>query len=451
MLNLASVILLAAILAATVSTASAAPIGAFDCEVSEPVREEMLRTWQLARPRLTRLVKEGLAAGNPNVLYQLEEYTHPLIDAARDCGQRDTLDELSVLYQVAFERRTNIERGKGRFSGWACSGPACPSWPSSGNAQPFEVILYSSQFLYGASALVNAVGLIPADERTPAMVAYMGNAPYIAATYVRWLESRGDALYPKGVRAASLALQRSAHRVDDKQLQIAGGIVELLRACERDHARLHVPNAVRLKLREYVDIFWKVIESRTRFDREGQATFDEAWGGIARSKCASHAGAEPPTAEQCKGVKTLSLDLGHFVRVPRVIESFHRCRYASGGLILQGFSRQFAGEVFNGDYDQPRFYSYFSGAGMRGWYNRSFDKHGRVRSNGWAPLALSNKGPLYFSLARYNREIARISAAYLTANPEKLTATSESSDERVFYVLAVLPGLIGVDEISAAN
>jgi hypothetical protein len=110
-----------------------------------------------------------------------------------------------------------------------------------------------------------------------------------------------------------------------------------------------------------------------------------------------------------------------------------------------GLSRQFSDRVFNGDFANPRFYNYFSGEGMRGWYNRTFDKSGKVKSKGWAPLALSNKGPLYLGLARYDSTIARISEAYVRANADKLSATADSSDERLFYVLAVLPGLIGIE------
>src|SRR5215213_9742067 len=83
-------------------TAYSAPVGANECALDNNLRADLLTTWDIARPELTKQVEKGLAAGNPNCLYLLEEYTHPLINAARDCGMREQLDELADLYALPF-------------------------------------------------------------------------------------------------------------------------------------------------------------------------------------------------------------------------------------------------------------------------------------------------------------------------------------------------------------
>jgi hypothetical protein len=424
------------------TTAQAAPLGADDCALPAGIRADLLDAWAIARPHLARELEQELERGNPYVLYDVAQYTHPLIGAARDCGLHPTLDELCLLYEGAFVRLETIRRGGERFDGWACSGPACPSWPKGGAVAPFEVILYSAQFLYAASALINAVSLVPEGERTAAMRSLLGRAPYIADTYARWLTSTGEPLYPRGVSAAVSALLGNRFRNDDKQLQLAGGCVELLCAAEREPGALGIAAERRAQLREFTQLYWRLMQSRTAYDSGGHATYDEAWGTIARSKCSSHTGSTPPTAAQCTGSARLSLDLGHFARVPQVAASYQRCGAADAQPLLAGLAAQFADRVWNGDIENPRFFSYFSGAGMYGWYNRTFDARGKVTSKGWAPLSLSNKAPQYFHLGRYSPRVRRIAAAYYAANRAKLRAGDPADMDRVLYVLAALPGFV---------
>jgi hypothetical protein len=103
---------------------------------------------------------------------------------------------------------------------------------------------------------------------------------------------------------------------------------------------------------------------------------------------------------------------------------------------------QFADRVWNGDIASPRFFNYFSGAGMYGWYNRIYDPKGKVKSKGYAPLALSNKGPEYFGLGRYSQRVRSIAAAYMKANRGSLTVTKSSDPDRILYVLQVLPEFV---------
>jgi hypothetical protein len=414
--------------------------GANSCRLSSETLSQLSEVWELARPELQRRTERGLAAGNPNELYMLAQYTGPLIDAARDCGLQNELDQLAQLYLLPFAELQPTTRGSEKFDAWLCSGPECPSW--SEGSQPFEVILYSAQFLYAASKLVNAVSLVPAQDRTEAMNKLLKQAPVIASTYQRWLTSSGDPLYPRGVRDATIALIHKSHRTDDKQLQIAGGIVELLCAARNDAESIRLSAEERQLFQDYARIYWQLIESRARIDSKGRVRYDEAWGTIARAKCASHARNAPPTKGQCTGSASLSLDLGHFARVPMVIESYDRCGLAEGEPLLQGLAMQFADRVWNGDIKNPRFFNYFSGDGMYGWYNRTFDAKGKVKSKGWAPLALSNKGPLYFGLGRYSPRVRNIAAAYRKANRNSLRAHAGSKADRVLYLLEMLPSFV---------
>jgi hypothetical protein len=408
--------------------------------LSESTRTQLSQVWGIARPELQRRVEHGLVVGNPNELYMLAQYTHPLIDAARDCGMHEELDELCELYLIPFAKLQGTTRGSEDFDGWLCSGPECPSW--SEGMQPFEVILYSCQFLYAASALVNAVTLVPADVRTPNMNKLLKQTPVIAATYRRWLTSYGDPLYPRGVRDATIALIHNKHRTDDKQLQIAGGIVELLCAERNATGDISLSSDDRELFQDYARIYWQLIQSRASFDAAGRVRYDEAWGTIPRALAASHTKQTPPSKAQSMGSPSLSLDLGHFARVPMAIESYHRCGFADGSKLLKGLAMQFADRVWNGSIKTPRFFNYFSGDGMYGWYNRTFDARGKVKSRGWAPLDLSNKGPLYFQLGRYSPRVRNISAAYRKANRGSLQVSKSSDAERVLYVLEVLPNFV---------
>ncbi len=267
-------------------------------------------------------------------------------------------------------------------------------------------------------------------------------SPYIAATYDRWLSSSGDQLYPRGVRSATAELIGNSQRSDDKQLQIAGGIVELLCAAERVPDKLRLGEDARSALSDYAGLYWSLIKSRANFDSAGRVTYDEAWGTVPRSRCASHTKKSAPRADQCTGARSLSLDLGHFARVPTVIESYQRCGFADGEALLKGLAMQFADRVWNGDIKNPQFFNYFSGTGMYGWYNRTFDSDGKQRSRGWAPLSLSNKAPAYFPLGRYSTRVQRLGQEYLTANRNSLRITAKSDMDRVLYVLASLPGFV---------
>lgn len=408
--------------------------------LSLETRAQLSAIWEVARPELQRRVEHGLDVGNPNQLYLLAQYTHPLIGAARDCRMQKELDELCALYLIPFSKLQGTTRGSESFDAWLCSGPDCPSW--SEGSQPFEVILYSCQLLYAASALVNAVTLIPAEQRTPAMNKLLKQTPAIAATYSRWLSSYGDPLYPRGVRDATIALIHNKQRTDDKQLQIAGGIVELLCAARNSPEAVQLGDDDRQLFEDYARIYWQLIESRASFDSAGRVRYDEAWGTIPRALASSHTKKTPPTKGQSTGSARLSLDLGHFARVPMVIESYDRCGFANGQKLLKGLAMQFADRVWNGDIKNPRFFNYFSGAGMYGWYNRTFDKRGKVKSKGWAPLELSNKGPLYFGLGRYSSRISKIAAAYREANKNSLSASPGTNIERLLYLLEVLPGFV---------
>jgi hypothetical protein len=411
------------------------------CGLRPEVRADLLEAWRLARPILLKRTRHGLEQGNPNALYLLEEYTHPFIGAARDCGMHQQLDELASLYLLPFNHLRQTTRGNETFKGWLCSGPACPAWPAKGGRQPFEVILYSCQFLYGATTLINAITLVPPDQRTQNMNALLEQVPFIANTYQRWLESHGDPLYARGVREATSALLSNKFRTDDKQLQIAGGIVELLSAVQREKQHLGIDIQQTAVLSDYAELYWKVIESRASFQGD-RLVYDEAWGSVERNKAASFTGTTPPSSNQVKGVTSLSLDLGHFARVPEVLESYKRSGNAEATRMLQGLARQFAEQVWNGDLSNPRFYNYFSGQGMRGWYNRTFDSRGRVKSKGWAPLALSNKAPLYFQLGRYDSQVTEVAQAYYKANLSKLRPATRSDPERLLYILMALPGFV---------
>ncbi|MDQ3023969.1 MAG: hypothetical protein M3R04_06260, partial [bacterium] len=139
---------LALSLAFMACSALAAPVGSNECVLSDAVKADLLRAWEIALPELREQTETGLAASNPNCLYLLAQHTQPFIGAARDCRMKEELDELAELYLIPFTKLSSIQRGGERFDAWLCGGPDCPSW--SEGAEPFEVILYSCQLLYAA-------------------------------------------------------------------------------------------------------------------------------------------------------------------------------------------------------------------------------------------------------------------------------------------------------------
>ncbi len=346
--------------------------------------------WQHRQPELLPEIKEDLGKRhNTQVLYYLQSELGPLLRYAVDKQAHHWVDAFAQILLLALPALTEQNQLPLDLGG-ATRVLTYPT-PQVFWADPEgkEIILHSSQFLYFATQLLNAVKGLPAHAQTEHTRRYAEVfAPVIDRHYTRWVlglegnfQVRAWGCGEGTWTHEQLLTQKSQSRfakadgshqycnmITDTDLWIMAGVMEWVMYSEQDSRyTAYIRSALevvkqRLKPTQITDFYGL---PTTGYD------FDVgSWDAHPAYRYAAYA-QDTPT-DNLPEVRQSSWDIGHAARFVWVFETFGRYQEQSGNAIfdadsvLQGLARQMAYRVFNRDWNQPRFTNFLGG--QNGWF-----------------------------------------------------------------------------------
>lgn len=401
--------------------------------------------WNSSRGSVRADLVRGLNAGNPQILYDTELLTQPLLlwlARQQDTAQsRAILDQLCEIFGVAFSRgylnQATEPVSKTGYTGWL-SYEGSPGEANYGQ----ERFLDSVQFLAAVTAAIRLAARIPATERTGNEQALIVQVPFIVQTYLRWMT--GDMR-----KTAQFDPLDDSTPVYDVSLNLAEGCLNLLDAVQSGGLQVNLPGG----LYEYaIQIVWPRLApsgpySRVRWYNQtgglatpqtpgARAVFDATYvpGSLSSNRCAFYeAGAPPASPGDCPSQRRtyppaygMTYDLGHSWRLVYLLDSYRR--FSDPAIALQatvvtvGLTWQFVSQVWNQDMNNPRFANYFgdsNGERLDGWNGVKFDQDGQLDRSAktYGPSELGTDiAPLYFAWAEYDPTLQKIAEAFYVKN-----------------------------------
>lgn len=389
----------------------------------EPQKEALLRRiFEARKPDLIDWIERSMSAGDPTSLYTVQQFTSPLLTAALRLGDLEWIDGLSEVYLSALpylsletKYRYHYVPGQELLSEHPLDEPA-QMWL---DAQGFEVIPESAQFLYGVAALIHGIVALPEAHRSPAMNAVLERYPSVVLRdhYQRWIFAQRGPFQLAGWGCDAGMLNHHQYvsgRIDrqfcgdqpdalsyvnavlDVDLWLAAGLVEMIAAHDAapDQVPLHddLESAYRLYLMNASMMIEERIQPTELLDSAGATTPGLAldpgvWRDHPDFAWSAYQGSMFPKADQAQVAQDCTWDVSHARRFVPVFSSFNRHQNllssaAFGNEFMEGLANQLVYGAFDGDFEWPLLRNYMSG--HNGWYRVDPEA-----STGYPPFGLS--------------------------------------------------------------
>jgi hypothetical protein len=370
------------------------PVGTTDTACLPPAILAALDTaWANQSPILTENFRTGLSRGEVAVLYDIQIQTQNLLDEVAICHDSARLNELVTLYNISYEYTTVTPDG---YREWI--------YYSTGK----EDELSGLQYLYLVSRTLNIISAIDEPDRTPEMNAFVANfGPVAVESYTRW-QPEYQNLVERKLKTPN------RYSIDDKELWLSAGIVELLAAGQHNPA-IEISDGQRRAMMEYVNRTNDLIRSQATetnlIDFKGLPVKGIIIDyGLAQNttdyRFACYNGTSFPLSNQTCRAKT-GWDISHGRRFVQVFETLHNNRNITGSEFPDDeFMIRMANELVYGSSNRnitkPLFTNYIGG--VNGWYRAGY----KDRTDfGYPPYGLSVSVPVggYGYWASYNRDM----------------------------------------------
>ncbi len=328
---------------------------------------------EYAAGTIARELRNDLDNNNSYGLYDLQLKTYHQLMWLRtmpnDIDKRNMIDDMAALYSIPLEPGYRKSGAMDENSNvvstliWVCGSPMVNYQPPPGMAKrncPIsassadynrESFLYSVQYLYGATKVLDSIAQIPAANRTTAMNVYVSQmTPVVIQHADRWL---------KGTKTGNQLMSQyvaNTPRVylTDETMQFVGLVSELYSAAprvksiqrniaarpagspnHRDYLTLRAFPELQARTKEYPSVNDAAL-NRAVFDASLALDRNTSTGlNVTDSQCAYYsAGSSPISTEDCinaLGVdaagqpltkaRRTTFDLSHYVRVVFMLDS----------------------------------------------------------------------------------------------------------------------------------
>jgi PKD repeat protein len=379
--------------------------------LSAPVKAQLDKSWDRKKDEIKQNFNSALAGGNPIELYNIQVYTNNLLDETAKCQDYTTLNELVGIYNSSYRYLSVTPEGRE----WLC-GAQCETGSGDDDLDPAnkgkEVELYSQQYMFLVSRTLNIIASMDERDKTPEMKAFTRNfGPLAVESYLRWRPVNLQKVQRKLTVPLSEAGLNDA--INDRELWMAAGIVELLAANTNDPT-IRISDQQRASLLEYVHTMNRLVQSRLTQTNLNDFAGTPVKGviidyGVKEThpeyRYACYTGITFPTlSDQCTA-KT-GLDIGHSMRYVKVFETLYHNRKITGDSFPdKAFMTSLANELVYGssnrNTEKPLFTNYFGG--MNGWYRVGFHS----ATFGYPPYGLTSYVPEggYGYWAEYNSDV----------------------------------------------
>lgn len=353
--------------------------------------------WTHNKTYLRTAMTTRLTNGDSYVLYDIQTITNNLLDMARKCDDRTTLEELADLYLVANPYKTNLDANgvpyaDGHYE-WHCMTSACVNWATHPKV---ENVIVSSQWIYLLARTLNTIVTIPYAERTATMNTFVSTYYYTIMKYhvYRWLVTSTQFGGLCGTPTSGLThpahmqkLKDEAYplspghcgAVRDQDLWIIAATEELYDANIHDATRVALSEAFKTIIRNYLTVALDVVDF-TRWINQGSRV---AWDGRTINvfvldpgrwkdhpdwQYAGYEGATPPTTPAI--VSNVGWDISHSRRLVHALDTMYENKSIVGQSFPSvSFMTAMAYQVTYVSYDggsDLRGRNYWGGA--NGWY-----------------------------------------------------------------------------------
>lgn len=446
------------------------------------VESEVWQLWDtsargyLSTQQLSNRLQEQ---GDVYALYDIQTYTHNLVDMARRCKRIDRMKELGDFFGLAYSFLESAPEGKTGFA-WVCKGGAICN--EKNRLINREVMLVSLQFLSLTASVANSLSFSYSHPRSEFVVR---TAIASIEHLQRYADSEEMSMLDKrlAAQAQDVTNESSALFFTDKPLWMIAiyadmaGILQSNPSLSSD-AKLskNQLQAMRAHLIKLLKLFGARITIKDVIGRDGRAVklaeLDRGfWRLFADNRYAGYAGIKKPVtcihqpdgsfqiitsvdAASLRPVSDLGWDISHARRLVHAFDAMERNRVALQKVFgitaadlpsdktMHAFAQQLTVNVWNGDADYPLFSNYWSGA--NGWYRVAYDNGTSRCMEGYPPFGLSDSFATggYASWGRYAPEIRPLG--------RRLYRLSVSDEEAAsLFIDKYYPGL--GDQESAGN
>ena len=279
--------------------------------------------------------------------------------------------------------------------------------------------------MFLVSRTLNIIASMDEQDKTPEMKVFTKNfGPLAVESYMRWQPVNLQKVQRKLTVPLSEAGLLDA--INDRELWMAAGIVELLAANSNDPT-ITISDQQRASLLEYVHTMNRLVQSRVYQTNRNDFAGTSVKGviidyGVQETnpsyRYACYTGTTFPTSAQQCTTKT-GWDINHGKRFVQVFETLYNNRKITGDSFPdEAFMKSMANELVYGssnrNIEKPLFTNYFGG--VNGWYRVGF--HGSTF--GYPPYGLTSYVPEggYGYWAKYNSDVGVLMHALLnrTAN-----------------------------------
>jgi hypothetical protein len=352
----------------------------------------------------------GFDPNYPQVVYNIQQITAAPLQAAINCSDGRMLDSLAELYSLPFSHLKANPSGD-------------LMWLDQTNR---EIVLDSTQFIFAAAKLLNAIAHVEPGRRTPAMANFLndpsGPRGHVIAHLDRWLHKRSMWTWEQcGFEQADPLLEYTfpdyVHRKLQRTLGFAAGApvfcnalmepemwvataaLELLEADAFTHGAIGLTTTLTQELLAYAQLTTKLFEDRVSF----QTACDDG-------RCVG-ALVDVGFWLDHPGFPGGVWDFSHSSRYAQWIDTIYSKKQFSAGKfdqigITQAFANQLIYKIFNGDFKQPAFANYWNGS------NVTFSQP----NVSWGPweLSFSYYRAGYGFWGRYQGDVDRLNRSLLT-------------------------------------
>lgn len=404
------------------------------------VKGIVLSLWNKRKNGLQSKVLNSLSAGKTVVLYNFQDETTFLTNWAFSNKEYLVVDEvieiyLSTLKFVTTSKFISMKIGRNRKD--LTLKENCSYWQDSSikSLPKIELLLNSSQYMFGAAKMLNNISQVIPNNRTSKMKLFLEKFSSLVLNnhYLRWtlgntkffqVKSWGcdkgyynhfDFLKKKDSFQFHSSKNLSyCNAITDVDLWIVAGVSEILSAVENAPEYFKISVSKKSQLKNYAKFAIGVLESRTKTSFEKNTVYSNfdigAWDDHPDHANKGDLSEEfRPTNRTNKSTMS-SWDIGHARRFVHVFQSLFNNRDLLNNSFpnektMEGFANQFYYKIFNGDFSNPLFANFFDG--QNGWYRRNYKNRKKF---GYGPSQRSNAFIFggYGIWKRYNPKIENI-------------------------------------------
>ncbi len=383
-----------------------------DTHISQNFKKLIDEAWKYNKPFFFDYLKTNLEKGNTYALYNMQIYTNNLV---RYCSFVNDYEILNDLIEINLLSYKYLIFDRDGFRKWIYTFTDDPELVSLINK---EIELSSIQYLYLISKIIHIIASIDQNKRTSIMSDFVDKfLPIIIKDhYLRWLPNYTTSLERKYLK---LFPQKFQNAINDKELQLAGGIAEILSANSKDNNLIPLTTNQKESMISFINLANRLLRSRLSeselVDFNGEKVkginFDLGmWDEYPDYSYSGYTGTSFPTLADKKSATNVGWDISHARRLVHVFDSLYEYRNLTNGdfpdeSVMVGLTNQVVYGVFNKDFDKPLFTNYMDGT--NGWYRVNYAN----RENfGYGPYALSNSIPTggYGFWSRYNPDMNKI-------------------------------------------